>query len=60
VTWNAINAAIERYVSSDKNSFLIETADLNAKEDKIHFDAEGQRTMGMRMADKFIQASLGK
>ena len=52
--WNAVNAAIEKYASSDKNAFVIETFDLKSKADKIHFDAEGQRTMGIRMAETFL------
>ncbi len=52
--WNAINQAIEKYASGDKYSFVIETADLKAKGDKIHFDAEGQRSMGIRMAESYL------
>jgi hypothetical protein len=52
--WNAINATIEKYASSDKNAFIIDTGDLKAKTDKIHFDTEGQRAMGRRMAEKFL------
>lgn len=52
--WNAINQAIEKYTSKDKYAFIVETADLKSKEDKIHFAAEGQRTMGVRMAESFL------
>jgi hypothetical protein len=55
--WNAVNAAIEEYASSDKNAFVIETFDLKSKADKIHFDAAGQRTMGIRMAETFLKIS---
>jgi hypothetical protein len=55
--WNAINAAMVRYASSDKNAFIIDTADLKAKADKIHFDTEGQRAMGRRMAEKFLDVA---
>jgi hypothetical protein len=55
--WNAVNAAIEKYATSDKNAFVIETFDLKSKADKIHFDAAGQRTMGIRMAETFLKVS---
>jgi hypothetical protein len=51
--WNAINNAIESYAATDNHAYVIETADLKSKEDKIHFDSQGQRTMGKRMAEKF-------
>lgn len=57
VRWNAINAAIERYTSLDNFAWAIETADLRSKDDKIHFDSEGQRIMGSRMADRFLKAT---
>lgn len=57
VRWDAINAAIERYTSLDNFAWAVETADLRSKDDKIHFDSEGQRAMGSRMADMFLKAT---
>ena len=57
VRWDAINATIKDYASLDKNAWVVETADLKAKDDKIHFDSEGQRVMGARMADMFLKAT---
>lgn len=55
--WNLINESIHRYASGDKNAFVVDTKDLKSKEDKIHFDSEGQRVMGRRMAEKFLKAT---
>jgi hypothetical protein len=55
--WNLINQAIRRFASRDKNTFVVDTKDLKSKDDKIHFNSEGQRMMGRRMAEKFLQAT---
>ena len=55
--WNLINEAIRHYAKRDKFAAVIETADLKSKSDKIHFDSEGQRKMGDRMAVEFIKLS---
>ncbi|HYI77496.1 MAG TPA: sialate O-acetylesterase [Chryseolinea sp.] len=55
--WNMINKSIHRYASKNMNAFVVDTKDLKSKEDKIHFDSKGQRTMGRRMAEKFLQAT---
>lgn len=55
--WKALNEAIRRYAGTDENSFVIATGDLKPKADKIHFDAEGQRIMGQRMAVAFQKFS---
>jgi hypothetical protein len=52
-----INESIHRYAIKNKNVSVVDTKDLKSKEDKIHFDSEGQRTMGRRMAEKFLQAT---
>ena len=53
--WQEINAQIEKFVASDRRAYLIKTADLNHNGDRIHFDSEGQRRMGERFADAYIQ-----
>ncbi len=55
--WNLINEAIHKYAEVDKNAFVINTQDLKSKDDKIHFNSEGQRMMGERMAKKFLEIS---
>ena len=53
--WDLINQSIRRYATRDKNAFVVETKDLRSKDDKIHFNAEGQRIMGRRMAEMYLQ-----
>lgn len=53
--WRAINSKIESYVKSDPKAYLIRTGDLNHKGDSIHFDSAGQREMGKRFAEKFVE-----
>lgn len=53
--WDLINLSIHRYAERDKHAFVVETKDLKSKEDKIHFNAQGQRLMGRRMAETFLQ-----
>lgn len=55
--WNLVNEAIHQYGATDKNSIVISTSDLKPKADKIHFNSEGQRLMGSRMAEKFLEFS---
>ncbi len=55
--WNLINEAIHQYGATDKNSIVISTGDLKPKADKIHFNSEGQRSMGRRMAEEFLEFS---
>lgn len=55
--WQAINSKIEKYIKTDPNLYLIKTNDLKDKGDRIHFDSEGQREIGKRFAEKFIEAS---
>lgn len=51
--WQKINEQIKTYVQTDANAMLIKTSDLKAKGDKVHFDAEAQRTMGQRFANAY-------
>ena len=52
--FNLINKAIHDYVAEDKNSRVISTKDLKDKGDHLHFDSEGQRTMGKRFANAYL------
>ena len=54
-SWQAINAKMEDYQKTDPFSYLIQTKNLNHKGDFIHFDAEGQRAMGISYAKAFLQ-----
>jgi hypothetical protein len=49
-----INRIIREYVAEDKNTVLISTKDLNHKGDNLHFNSQGQRTMGQRYAAAFL------
>lgn len=53
--WQAINYKIKYYVKTDSSAYLIKTRDLNDIGDRVHFDSEGQRKMGKRFAEKFIE-----
>jgi len=53
--WIKINKQINSYVRTDKNSLVIKTADLSDRGDKVHFNSEGQRTMGKRFAKRYIK-----
>lgn len=54
LSWDRINASIEAYVLSDQYCELVETADLEDKGDKIHFNAAAQRNLGKRYAEKIL------
>jgi len=53
--WDLINKSIHIYAAEDKNTIVVDTQDLKPKEDKIHFNSEGQRLMGERMAVKYLE-----
>jgi hypothetical protein len=53
--WDLINQSIHHYVSTDKQAAVVDTHDLKSKDDKIHFNSEGQRIMGERMAKAFLE-----
>lgn len=55
--WQAINRQIKEYVDSDPHAAIIPTSDFNHKGDFIHFDSEGQRTLGQRFALNFLEIS---
>ena len=50
-----INKQMQKYVFSDKNTFLIQTSDLKHKGDYLHFNSEGQRKLGIRYANEYLQ-----
>lgn len=52
--FNLINKAIHDYAAEDKNCAVISTKDLKDKGDHLHFDSEGQRTMGKRFAKAYL------
>ena len=52
--FNLINKAIHDYASEDKNSAVVSTKDLKDKGDHLHFDSQGQRTMGERFAKAYL------
>ncbi len=51
--YDSINHIIHTVARSEKNSFAIGTDDLKCKKDSIHFNSEGQRSMGWRFARIF-------
>ena len=52
--FNLINKTLHDYAAEDKNSRVISTKDLKDKGDQLHFDSEGQRTMGKRFANAYL------
>lgn len=52
--WRLINEKINEVAKKDSITYLISTFDLKDKGDKVHFNSEGQRKMGERMASKFM------
>lgn len=52
--WMKINKIIHSYVISDPNTAVIFTGDLKEKGDKEHFNSEGQRILGKRFANCFL------
>ena len=57
-SWRSVNSKIKHYVKSDPNAYLIRTGDLNHKGDNVHFDSNGQREMGKRFAETFVEMEL--
>ncbi len=49
-----INKAIYNYSSQDVNTAVITTVDLRDKGDSLHFNSKGQRMMGKRFAEAYI------
>lgn len=53
--WENVNKKMEAYVASDKFSGIIETADLDHRGDRIHFNSAAQREMGKRFANAMLK-----
>lgn len=53
-TWKLLNALMHRLETSEKNIRVVSSGGLNHKGDNLHFDSEGQRTMGKRYADAYL------
>jgi hypothetical protein len=53
--WSKINDHIKYYVSTDPNTGMINTQDLEEKGDEVHFNSEAQRLMGERFANELIK-----
>lgn len=58
--WQHINLAIHEYSKKDIYSRYVFTQDLNHGGDRVHFDAEGQREMGRRFADKYLDIIMAE
>ena len=56
--WQRINSAIHNYTEKDDFSDYITTQDLKHRGDGIHFDANGQRVMGKRFAEKYFELTM--
>jgi Carbohydrate esterase, sialic acid-specific acetylesterase len=52
--FNLINKAIHDYSLQDKNTSVIFTSDLKDKGDSLHFNSKGQRIMGQRFAEAYL------
>ena len=52
--WHAINQSIYDYAKTDYWCKIVPTNDLQCLPDKIHFNSAGQRTLGMRYAQLYI------
>ena len=53
--FSLINKAIHDYSSTDKNTTVITTGDLKDGGDNLHFNSKGQRLMGQRFAEAYLQ-----
>lgn len=50
VRWQQVNEQLRRYAAADTLVRIVPTGDLLHKGDGVHFDSEGQRTLGERYA----------
>lgn len=53
-TWKLLNALMHQLETTDKNLKVVSSAGLHHKGDNLHFDSEGQRSMGKRYADAYL------
>lgn len=56
--WQQINRALHTYAAGDPHSAVISTADLEHKGDKVHFNSKGQRAIGQRFAEAYVERFL--
>ncbi|MDQ6815495.1 MAG: sialate O-acetylesterase, partial [Bacteroidota bacterium] len=52
--WSAINSAIHHYALTDPYVKVVLSQDLQNKGDRIHFNSEGQRMLGVRYAQAYL------
>jgi hypothetical protein len=55
--WNSINRIINHYSLKDRNTAVVRTADFKDKGDHVHFDSDGQRQLGVRYAEAYLNYS---
>ncbi len=48
--WASINKQIRRYCADDENAVFVKTKKLEAKADRVHFNAQSQRKLGQMYA----------
>ena len=53
--WDSINSIIRDVAKDDAYCFPVPTNDLTSNEDRVHFNAVSQRTLGKRYAEKFLE-----
>lgn len=53
-SFEKLNSAIESFAKTDENIRIVETSDLKDKGDKLHFDSESIRKLGIRYAEKIL------
>ncbi|MDX2070399.1 MAG: sialate O-acetylesterase [Haliscomenobacter sp.] len=58
--WKKINQLIWAHSAKDLFTAVISTQDLQHKGDKIHFDSAGQRAMGRRFAEAYLEKFVGR
>ena len=52
--WKKMNARIQRYARKDKYAVAVNSNDLADRGDKLHFNSEGQRELGKRYANIYL------
>ncbi len=50
-----IDTQIKLYISTDCNASFVKTSDLKKKEDHVHFNSKGLRTLGKRFAVQYLE-----
>ncbi len=56
--WALINEIIHNYSIKDKSNAVVSTSDLKHKGDSVHFNSKGQRLMGKRFAETYLNNFL--